>query len=184
MPLIQTYLYLTENSESVIEGDDNNATIGCQNSPVEYVSGSPRKTFAVNENLQFKPDLYTVKFGYNEHSVITNKIFNPKWKYYYINQPGYNEPQCYNKQIGFFQETKHLCKVLIFFWGAERIFWSSVSSFCPNCNSCKAALWRCNDVSLFSFSIQNATNIPIPLFWKRCEMVIMNTMVKTEQSCC
>ncbi len=40
---------------------------------------------------------YTVKLGYNElghneHSVITNKIFRPNWSFYYIYQPGYNEP--------------------------------------------------------------------------------------------
>ncbi len=33
------------------------------------------------------------ELGYNEHSVITNKIFSPKWLFYYINQPGYNEPR-------------------------------------------------------------------------------------------
>jgi len=38
----------------------------------------------------------TVKLGYNElgynkHSVITNDFFSPKWSFYYINQPGYNE---------------------------------------------------------------------------------------------
>jgi len=36
-------------------------------------------------------DLDTVKLGYNEHSVITNKIFSPNWLFYYIYQPGYNE---------------------------------------------------------------------------------------------
>jgi len=33
----------------------------------------------------------TVKLGYNEHSVITNKFFSPNWSFYYIKQPGYNE---------------------------------------------------------------------------------------------
>jgi len=33
------------------------------------------------------------ELGYNEHLVITNKIFSPKWLFYYINQPDYNEPQ-------------------------------------------------------------------------------------------
>jgi len=33
------------------------------------------------------------ELGYNEHSVITNKIFSPKLLFYYINQPGYNEPR-------------------------------------------------------------------------------------------
>jgi len=31
------------------------------------------------------------ELGYNEHSVITNKICSPKWPFYYLNQPGYNE---------------------------------------------------------------------------------------------
>ncbi len=31
------------------------------------------------------------ELGYNEHSVITNNFFSPKWSFYYINQPGYNE---------------------------------------------------------------------------------------------
>jgi len=31
------------------------------------------------------------ELGYNEHSVITNKLFSPNWSVYYINQPGYNE---------------------------------------------------------------------------------------------
>ncbi len=35
----------------------------------------------------------TVKLGYNEHSVITNKMFSPKLPYYYTKQPGYNEPR-------------------------------------------------------------------------------------------
>ncbi len=39
---------------------------------------------------------YTVKLGYNElgyneNSVITNDFFSPKWLFYCINQPGYNE---------------------------------------------------------------------------------------------
>jgi hypothetical protein len=38
----------------------------------------------------------TVKLGYNElvyneHSVITNDFFSPKWSSYYITKPGYNE---------------------------------------------------------------------------------------------
>jgi len=31
--------------------------------------------------------------GYNEHSVITNKIFSPRWSVYYINQPSCNKPR-------------------------------------------------------------------------------------------
>jgi len=43
-------------------------------------------------------NLNTVKLGhnelgYNEHSVLTNKLISPKWSVYYINQPGYNEPR-------------------------------------------------------------------------------------------
>ncbi len=33
------------------------------------------------------------ELGYNEHSVITNKMFSPKWPFYYTKQPGYNEPR-------------------------------------------------------------------------------------------
>jgi hypothetical protein len=32
------------------------------------------------------------ELGYNEHLVITNKLFGPNWSFYYINQPGYNGP--------------------------------------------------------------------------------------------
>jgi len=31
------------------------------------------------------------ELGYYEHSVISNEFFSPKWSFYYINQPGYNE---------------------------------------------------------------------------------------------
>ncbi len=31
------------------------------------------------------------ELGYNEHSVMTSDFFSPKWLFYYINQPGYNE---------------------------------------------------------------------------------------------
>jgi len=31
------------------------------------------------------------ELGYNEHSVITNIFFSPKWSVYCINQHGYNE---------------------------------------------------------------------------------------------
>ena len=33
------------------------------------------------------------ELGNNEHSLITNKLFGPKWPFYYINQPGHNEPR-------------------------------------------------------------------------------------------
>jgi len=36
--------------------------------------------------------LYREKLGYNEHSVIVNQIISPKWPFYNINQPVYNEP--------------------------------------------------------------------------------------------
>jgi len=32
-----------------------------------------------------------IELGYNEHSVITNKKFSPKWPFYNIKQPGYNK---------------------------------------------------------------------------------------------
>ncbi len=35
------------------------------------------------------------ELGYNEHSVMTNNFFCPKWIFYYINQPGYNEIRLY-----------------------------------------------------------------------------------------
>jgi len=39
-----------------------------------------------------------MKIGYNEHSVITNKISSPKWSFYtqinpVINNPGYKKKQ-------------------------------------------------------------------------------------------
>jgi len=33
------------------------------------------------------------ELGYNEHLVITNEKFSPKWPFYNIKQPGYNEPR-------------------------------------------------------------------------------------------
>jgi len=45
--------------------------------------------YRYNETLKFGFN----ELGYNEHSVITNKYFSPKWSLYYINQPGYNEPR-------------------------------------------------------------------------------------------
>jgi len=49
------------------------------------------------------------ELGYNEHWVITNEFLIPKWSFYYINQPGYNETRLkrnpvitkpgYNEQI-------------------------------------------------------------------------------------
>jgi len=33
------------------------------------------------------------ELGYNEHSVITNKKFCPKWPFYNIKQSVYNEPR-------------------------------------------------------------------------------------------
>jgi len=41
----------------------------------------------------------TVKLVFNEHSVITNRIFSPKLLFYYINQPGYNEPRLYRTNL-------------------------------------------------------------------------------------
>jgi len=43
--------------------------------------------------LRWNNVYYTVKPGYNEHSVITNKKFSPKWQFYYTKQPGYNKPR-------------------------------------------------------------------------------------------
>jgi len=37
----------------------------------------------------------TVKLGYNKHSVIKKRIFSPKWSFYDINQPSYNEFDCH-----------------------------------------------------------------------------------------
>jgi len=53
--------------------------------------------------MALTPFSYTVKLGYNElgyneHSVITNTMFSPKWPFYYTKQPGYNNPG-YNEQI-------------------------------------------------------------------------------------
>ncbi len=68
-------------------------------SPLE----NPESFFAVNVEdgsyfvlVNKMKYLTTVKLGYNElgyneHSVITNKLFGPNWSFYYINQPGYNE---------------------------------------------------------------------------------------------
>ncbi len=65
------------------------------------VAGKHLPTPSVTCQLKLKEkekNGYTVKLGYNElgyneHSVITNKMFSPKGPFYYTKQPGYNEPR-------------------------------------------------------------------------------------------
>ncbi len=40
----------------------------------------------------------TVKLGHNEHLVITNKLFSPKWWFDRINKQRWNEPPLYDEQ--------------------------------------------------------------------------------------
>ncbi len=54
------------------------------------VHGTVKVTFFLETFLNTVKLSYN-ELGYNEHSVITNKLFSPNWSFYYIKQPGYNK---------------------------------------------------------------------------------------------
>ncbi len=59
--------------------------------PLEYDTCNVRIVEWTNFNLWNTVKLGYNEFGYNEHPVITNKKLNPKYRFYYIKPPGFNE---------------------------------------------------------------------------------------------